>query len=128
DLTQETFIRAWRALDRFDTRMSLRPWLHRIAHREFLRALRSHRSPVSLNDVAEAAEPHRTNWTEAVEVREVLRKLPREERAIVVLHYLQGYNSGEIAQILHEPAGTIRYRLSVARERLQGELGEGDLA
>lgn len=128
DLTQETFIRAWRALARFDRRMSLRPWLHRIAHREYLRVVRSRHALASLDDVAEAAEPHGTDWAEEVEVREVIRKLPREERAIVVLHYLHGYSSAEIARILQEPAGTVRYRLSMARERLQRELGEGDLA
>src|SRR5207247_3260644 len=39
DLAQETFVRAWRHLDQFDDRGSLRAWLHRIAHREFLRSL-----------------------------------------------------------------------------------------
>src|SRR5579862_994082 len=37
DLAQESFLRAWRHLDTFDGHAALRPWLHRIAHREFLR-------------------------------------------------------------------------------------------
>src|SRR5262249_19094153 len=41
DLTQETFLQAWRYLDRFVPHGSLGAWLHRIAHREFLQALRS---------------------------------------------------------------------------------------
>src|SRR5919202_1116561 len=43
DLTQETFLQAWRGLDTFEGRAALRTWLHRIAHREFLAALRRHR-------------------------------------------------------------------------------------
>src|SRR5687768_11908905 len=40
DLTQETFVQAWRSLNTLDERAHFRPWLHRIAHREFLQALR----------------------------------------------------------------------------------------
>src|ERR1041384_2491697 len=40
DLAQETFLQAWRGLGTFDGRATLRTWLHRIAHREFLQALR----------------------------------------------------------------------------------------
>jgi RNA polymerase sigma-70 factor, ECF subfamily len=38
DLAQETFLQAWRHLDQFQGRSALPAWLHRIAHREFLRA------------------------------------------------------------------------------------------
>ena len=60
DLTQETFLQAWRSLATFDESASLRPWLHRIAHREFLQALRrQRRAPAewaiaSLEEIAEA--------------------------------------------------------------------------
>src|SRR5262245_36105706 len=57
DLTQETFLQAWRRLETFDDRGPLRPWLHRIARREFLQALRSQRVEASLDDVPEAAVP-----------------------------------------------------------------------
>jgi RNA polymerase sigma-70 factor (ECF subfamily) len=40
DLTQETFVRAWRGLETYEGRAPLRFWLHRIAQREFLRTLR----------------------------------------------------------------------------------------
>jgi RNA polymerase sigma-70 factor, ECF subfamily len=127
DLAQETFVRAWRHLDQFDDRGPLRAWLHRIAHREFLRSLRGQRTPASLADVAEASEPRAAELTEAVELRAVIRKLPVEEGEIVVLHYLQGYNCEEIARIVRAPATTVKYRLMVARSHLQRELGEGDM-
>src|SRR5438034_2873312 len=41
DLAQETFLQVWRRLETFEGRAPLRLWLHRIAHREFLQALRS---------------------------------------------------------------------------------------
>src|SRR5437867_3681292 len=59
DLTQETFLQAWRGLPAFEGRASLRVWLHSIARREFLQVLRSQRrvpaerGTASLEEVAE---------------------------------------------------------------------------
>jgi RNA polymerase sigma-70 factor (ECF subfamily) len=127
DLAQETFVRAWRHLDRFEPRAPLRVWLMRIARREFLRSLQSQRVQASLDEVAEAADARTAELTEAVELRTVIRKLPVEQAEVVVLHYLQGYDYQEIAQILRAPASTVKYRLMAARSHLQRELGEGDL-
>src|SRR5712692_3355800 len=128
DLTQETFLQAWSHLDAFQGRAPLRLWLHRIAHREFLQALRRQRPQTSLEEVAEPAAPRAAEWTEAVALRDAIRKLPAEEGEIVVLHYLQGYNCQEIAQIVRAPVTTVKYRLMTARAHLQRELGEGDMA
>jgi RNA polymerase sigma-70 factor, ECF subfamily len=127
DLTQETFLQAWRRLETFEGRSALRTWLHRIAHREFLQALRSQRLHVSLEDAGEVPELRAIELTEAVELRAILGTLPVEERELVMLHYLEGYPYEEIAHILGIPVGRVRHRLSEARSRLQQELGEGDL-
>src|SRR5205809_7379196 len=50
DLTQETFLQAWRHLDQFLGRAPLRAWLHAIAHRQFLRFLRRRREEASLEE------------------------------------------------------------------------------
>src|SRR5438128_333873 len=127
DLTQETFLQAWRSLDTFAEGAPLRPWLHRIAHREFLQALRARRPEAPLEAIPEPYEPRAVNLTEAVELRAMLEKLPIEEREIVVLHYLEGYQYSEIGRITGAPVGRVRQRLFEARERLRRELGEGDL-
>jgi RNA polymerase sigma-70 factor (ECF subfamily) len=124
DLTQETFVQAWRGLGALDDPVLLRPWLHRIAHREFLQALRAERPQTSLDEITEVSEPHSAEFTEAVELRQVLRKLPIEEREVVVLHYLEGYRSEEIAQITGMPLGRVRHRLVEARARLRQELSD----
>jgi RNA polymerase sigma-70 factor (ECF subfamily) len=126
DLTQETFLQAWRRLDTFQGRAPLRLWLHRIAHREFLQAVRSDRSHSSLEEVAETAARGDDDWTETIELRDAIRKLPADEREVVILHYLQGYSCEEIAEIVRVHVSSIKYRLSVARSVLQRELGEGD--
>src|SRR5216684_6544393 len=75
DLTQETFLQAWRCLDTFDPTAFLRPWLHRIAHREFLQALRARRPETSLESILEPPDPCSTELTEAVELRAILDAL-----------------------------------------------------
>jgi RNA polymerase sigma-70 factor (ECF subfamily) len=128
DLCQETFLQAWRRLETFQGRAPLRLWLHRIAHREFLQALRSQRPQGSLEEVAEPPSPPGADWTEAMELREAIRKLPTEEGEIVVLHYMEGYRCEEIAQIVRAPVTTVKYRLLSARSHLQRELGEDDMS
>jgi RNA polymerase sigma-70 factor, ECF subfamily len=128
DLTQETFFQAWRHLERFEGRAPLRHWLHRIAHREFLRALRSRRAQISLEEAGDLPAADAEGWMDAVELRELVRKLPLEQREAVVLHYLEGYSCAEIARIVGAPEGTVKYRLSEARGHMQRQLGEGDLA
>jgi RNA polymerase sigma-70 factor (ECF subfamily) len=127
DLAQETFLRAWRYLHTFDGRAPLSAWLHRIAHREFLSAFRGQKAQASLDEIPEVAEPRTAELAEAVELREIIRKLPDEQAEIVVLHYLQGYSCEEIARIVRSPVSTVKYRLLTARSQLQRELGEGDL-
>jgi RNA polymerase sigma factor (sigma-70 family) len=127
DLTQETFLQAWRHLDTFEGRASLRTWLHRIARREFLQALRSQRAQVALEETAEISPQEAAAWLESVELREVIDRLPLAQREVVLLHYLEGYSSTEIARIVEAPVGTVCYRLARARERLRQALGEDDL-
>jgi RNA polymerase sigma factor (sigma-70 family) len=127
DLTQETFLQAWRHLDRFEGRAPLRHWLYRIARREYLHALRGRRVQVSLEEISEFPAAGGREAIEGVELRDAIDRLPLAEREVVLLHYLEGYTSNEIAQIVRAPAGTVRRRLVTARDRLRGEFGEGDL-
>jgi RNA polymerase sigma-70 factor (ECF subfamily) len=124
DLTQETFVQAWRGLDALEERIYLRPWLHRIAHREFLQAVRGQRPFASLDELPDLPEPRAGELAEAVELRELLRQLPLEEREVIVLHYLEGYRCEEIAEILGAPLGRVKHRLVEARARLRQALGD----
>ena len=57
---------------------------------------------------------------------EELYALPPADRAVIHLHYYQGYSTGEIAQLLGQRPGTVRFRLARARSRLK-RLLEGEL-
>jgi len=128
DLTQETFVSAWRHLDTFDAGAPLLPWLLGIARRELLQALRRERPEASLEESAERADPTATTFVQSVELREALRRLPVAEREVVVLHYLEGYRCEEIARILDVPLGRVKHRLIEARARLRREWGADTLS
>jgi RNA polymerase sigma-70 factor (ECF subfamily) len=125
DCTQDTFINAWRALPKFETRSSLSTWLHRIAVNVSL-AKRRKSSPVEPtpdDDEGVAAE-----WTleTPVEVREIetaIGELPEGARDALVLHALYGYSHVEAAQMLGIAEGTCKAQLHRARKLLRDRLG-----
>jgi RNA polymerase sigma-70 factor, ECF subfamily len=126
DCTQDTFINAWRALPRFETRSSLGTWLHRIAVNVSL-AKRRRSSPVEPLP-EEPEEGFAEAWTleTPVEVREIeaaIGELPDGARDALVLHALYGYSHGEAAQMLGVAEGTCKAQLHRARKLLRERLG-----
>jgi len=77
--------------------------------------------------MVDAAAPDASAWMNTVELRDIIDRLPLAQREVVLLHYLEGYSSTEIARIVDSPVGTVCYRLARARERLRLALGEDDL-
>ena len=120
DIAQEAFLAAIRHLDRFDRRRPFRPWLHRIVVNraiDWARA-RTLRAEVELVDVADDARATELGS----ETISALRRLPPDQRAVIVLRHLLGYTPGEIARMLDLPRGTVNSRLRRGLDRLQGEL------
>ena len=119
DIAQEAFLSALRALDRFDRRRPLGPWLHRIVVNRAIdwsraRALRPETAAEAL---PEAAAPD-TGAEIGDEVVAALADLGPEHRAVVVLRHLLGYTPGEIATMLDLPRGTVNSRLRRALDAL----------
>jgi RNA polymerase sigma-70 factor (ECF subfamily) len=116
DIAQEAFLSALRALDRFDRRRPLGPWLHRIVVNraiDWARA-RALRPETELPEAAgRAYEPEIGD-----ELVDALAALGPEHRAVVVLRHLLGYTPGEIAAMLDLPRGTVNSRLRRALDAL----------
>jgi RNA polymerase sigma-70 factor (ECF subfamily) len=119
DIAQEAFLSALRALDRFDRRRPLGPWLHRIVVNRAIdwsraRALR----PETAADML--PEPTAPEAATAIgdELVAALTDLGPEHRAVVVLRHLLGYTPGEIAAMLDLPRGTVNSRLRRALDAL----------
>lgn len=138
DSTQETFLRAWRAIARFDRRSELSTWLYRICVNVCLNALRRRRR-VDAQDISDprvpepAADPTQgqTDPRGSAEAAQVYRKLAGaldglspSLRATVVLVCIEGVPHKEAAAVLGCPEGTIAWRIHEARRRLRDALGE----
>jgi RNA polymerase sigma-70 factor (ECF subfamily) len=126
DCTQETFINAWRALDRFETRSSLATWLHRIAVNVALAKRR--KASAVIDSVPEVDEPIESEWTletpiEVNEIETAIGALPQGARDVLVLHAIYGYSHAEAAQMLGVAEGTCKAQLHRARGLLRERLG-----
>ncbi len=125
DCTQETFINAWRALGRFETRSAIGTWLHRIAVNVSL-AKRRKGAPVETLPEDDAGEMGDWTLETPVEVREIeaaIDALPDGARDALVLHALYGYSHEEAAQMLGLAEGTCKAQLHRARRLLRDRLG-----
>jgi RNA polymerase sigma-70 factor (ECF subfamily) len=137
ELTQETFLKAVRAFDRFDGRAALSTWLIRIAMNVCLSALRAKkvRKHQSLDAIREetgsrgaAWEPASKSrvepWDERRIVLWALGEMEEEQRAILVLRDSRGLEYDQIAQVLNVPVGTVKSRLFRARAALRALIEE----
>ncbi len=125
DLTQETYLRAFRALPGFEGRSSARTWLLGIARRacaDHLRAVIRRRRL----DARLAAERHRPPLPEPgrhLGAADLLGRLPAERRSAFVLTQVLGLSYAEAAVVEGVPVGTIRSRVARARADLVAAVG-----
>jgi RNA polymerase sigma-70 factor (ECF subfamily) len=130
DVAQETFIRAYRALDRFERGRPFGPWVVRIAANLAINERRSPRSredelPQGYGEVASRAAGPLESLLEK-EASEMLERalggLPLEQRSVFVLRVYESLSYQEIAETLGLSPGTVMSRLSRAREKLRATL------
>jgi len=125
DCTQDTFINAWRALAKFETRSSLSTWLHRIAVNVSLAKRRKSDpvEPAPEDDDGVTADWSLETPVEVQEIETAIGELPDGARDALVLHALYGYSHGEAAQMLGIAEGTCKAQLHRARKLLRDRLG-----
>ena len=129
DLTQESFIRAFGALDGFRGDARFSSWLHRIAVRTILNGLRrDERHQANRDDYSLELVPTNGSSPHGFALRDRLRSavgtLPEIYRIVFLMHDLEGWTHREIAESLEVEVGTSKARLSRARARLREALGE----
>src|SRR3954470_22546629 len=152
DLLQETLLAAWRGLEQFEGRASVRAWLYRIAPNPPLDALRASRRRPEDQRMTQMPEP--TRWSEPVwlepyadvllegipdeapgpearyETKEAmalafivgLQHLPPQQRAVLVLRDVLGYRAGEVAEMLETSAASVNSLLRRARAAFESRL------
>jgi RNA polymerase sigma-70 factor (ECF subfamily) len=134
DAAQETFLAAWRELPKLRDPERFDAWLQRVAvnaSRMSLRARgRSRVREIPSSQVVALASHAAGSGPEADAARldVALRQLDVDQRAILVLHHLEGRPLAEIAEVLDIPVGTAKSRLFHARRALETALRAEELA
>lgn len=128
-MAQETFVRAFRSLERFDRARPLRPWLMRITlnlsrnrRRSVARYLSALERWFRSEDRTMAGATSETAGlavSEARSLRAAVDRLGQMDREIVYLRYFLGQGEAEAATALGVPIGTVKSRLSRALGRLR---------
>lgn len=131
ELGQMTFIKAYRSLNGFDTRLKLSSWLYRIAHNVCVDYLRknSKRNHMSLDAEDEYSQAliekiitedtgsvHLAKDVERRAVRDIIRMLPDKYRTVMILFFLEEKSYEEISDILQIPINTVGTLLNRAKK------------
>jgi RNA polymerase sigma factor (sigma-70 family) len=142
DLTQETFVKAYKALNSFKGDSGFFTWVYRIAVNKtinFLKQKKNRHNGFSLNDLDFNAEhdpdlvalvsdknPRRDMGLAELQekLNDAMQKLSDVHRLVVTLHDVQGLSHEEIGKIMDCNPGTVRSRLFYARQQLQGALAD----
>lgn len=127
EAVQETFLRAWRAADRFDPKLgSLRTWLFAIARNVVIDLSRARAvRPVVTGDLG--VEPEEDPIDEAMQswlVEEALGRISDDHRRAIVETYFRGRPYGEVAEDMGVPEGTLRSRVFYGLKSLRLALEE----
>jgi RNA polymerase sigma-70 factor (ECF subfamily) len=139
ELAQETFVRAFENINKFESRSSFSTWLYRIAANlaiDFRRREGRHtilRGEDAENEIQRMPAPRGDSFLEASRnelskrISGALKELTPEHRAVILLREVEGLSYDEISEVLQVPRGTVMSRLHYARGHLRGilkDLGE----
>src|SRR5437588_5571322 len=137
ELGQETLLRAWRALDRFEPRVQFQTWLYRIATNACLDELKRRPRRPELIDpfpdrpVGEAQAPvydpeARYALREGMELALVraIQQLPGRQRPVLIFRDVLGWSAPEVAELLESTVASVNSALQRARATIEQELPE----
>ncbi len=135
DVSQETFIKAYFALDKFKDGMNFFTWIRKIAVNNSLNFIKVSKREEPLGDGAEKIAgnssmgqelPHemlQRNQTEQ-KFKKALKALPPDQKIVFILRVYENLSYKEISQLLEISEGTVMSRLSRAREKLKLSMAE----
>jgi len=125
DLVQETFLRAWRALDSLKDEKAAKSWLITILRRENARRFERKRFEMSEYEEATITDTKSISSEQEIEnhwLREKIAQLPPEYSEPLVLQVLGGFSGEDIASMLNLNKNTVMTRLFRARNQLKEAL------
>ena len=122
DATQEAFVDAFQALEKFDPTRRFYPWFYVLLRHRCYKLIEKRREAENIDDATILAPQAGVSGEERIALERALLSLSREEREIITLKYLDGFSYDEIAELLKIPRGTVMSRLFYARRQLHAKL------
>lgn len=133
EIVQDAFVRAFLALDSFQKKSNFYTWLYRIALNASRSDFRRNQKMRPLESIGknfdQLTKDHQVLPSESIErdeerryVREAMQRLDESYRTILILREFEGFDYQAIADVLDIKVGTVRSRLSRARQQLRDEL------
>ena len=118
EVTQDIFLKVWEALPIYDGRAALSTWLYTIARNKCLSAVRreSYRRTVPIEGCGERSGCE--TLSPRAEIRQLLERLPKVQREVITLFYLEDQSVQDVAELLDLPQGTVKSHLHRARRAL----------
>lgn len=132
DLVQETVLKAWSNLDKFEPGTNLKSWLFTILRNTYYSDRRKRRREVAdvdgMHAAALAQKPDHDGWLALGDFASAFARLPDEQREVLVLVGVSGFSYEEAAETCGCAVGTVKSRANRARRRLAEllELEEGE--
>lgn len=118
DVTQDIFLKLWRALPAYDGRAALSTWLYAIARNTCLTAARADSFRRPTGNIATPEPQVESIRPEHLALLSAVDRLPRVQRTILMLFYFEDRNVAEVASRLGMPEGTVKSHLHRARRTL----------
>jgi RNA polymerase sigma-70 factor, ECF subfamily len=119
DITQEVFLRAYRAVRRFEKRSSFKTWLYRIAYNTSMSHLKRIEKSSAVYDGSPEIPANHPNQPLRMTLQKLIGMLKPELKAVVIFHYYDDLKYEEIAQVINCPVGTVKIRLFRAKHDLK---------
>ncbi len=144
DIVQETFLRVFRSLDRYDEKQKFSTWIYRIGTNLAIDQLRKRKAVYSLDaDVSDGEGA--TDWYSMLKseeptpegevllsetqrrIHEAIEALPKKYKSVVILKYLHDMSLQEISDVLELPVTTVKTRVHRGREFLRKKMETEDI-
>lgn len=144
DIVQETFLRVFRSLDRYDEKQKFSTWIYRIGTNLAIDRLRKRKAVYSLDaDVSDGEGT--TDWYSMLKseeptpegevllsetqrrIHEAIEALPKKYKSVVILKYLHDMSLQEISDVLELPVTTVKTRVHRGREFLRKKMETEDI-
>lgn len=129
DISQESFIKVYRSLNRFDSRSSFSTWLYRITYNTALDEIRKRKkdqvcsldemSDHEFSDGVQSTETEVIKKEELIKLEEALKSLPDKQRILIELFYRREMSLSEISEITGMNIGTIKSSMNRAKEKIK---------